>query len=203
MKRIFTLLLIIFNILSIQAQDELQDGMPLTKVYYQSFGMDSIPSGHLQNMKFERFQQHIQLSEDCMLSLPKDEYILKMNEQFVMTTQFLYGNPYQQKISSFTIKNCELQLIASSIFPYESEFYVSEKGEVIRSDFWEGYGKKLQFLDQNLEVKTTFEPFEEGFNELQILDKGEDWHLVLSATGSTSGNQLVTVDKATHSISKH
>lgn len=194
MKTFFTLLLIIFNISGIYAQD--------SKIHYQAFGMDSIESGHLQNMRFERFQQHIQLSDDCLLSLPKGESILKMSDHFVITTQFIYHNPYQQKLSYFSIENCELKLISSSIFPYESEFYVSEKGEVIRSDFWEGYGKKLQILDQNLEVKAMLEPFEGGFNELSVIEQGEFWKVTLSPNKADSENILFKIHKTSHSISK-
>lgn len=213
MKNIFTLLLICLLANSLSAQNESEDwtifgiiqkddGTTFAKRYNKHLRLDTIKSGPKAGITFGHLQEKVELSPDCSLLLPEDEYIWKWNEHFIISTQKIYEEPYQTRVTSYQIVGCELQLLGSRMVPMEHELHINDQGEILLSDMYMGYGRKLMLVDNKLQIKASYIPFEKGFTFLHAEDAGDHWWVILTEESKDPIAGLYKLDKASLALEK-
>jgi len=189
MKKPFLTLFLLLSLFVLSAQERHVDnqissfmsqytGSRPLKVTYQALEMDSVTAGWAAGLYFSHFQEKIEFQDGCELLFPKDEKIAQVTDKYVFTQQQNY-NSSTRTLSKYLIRECDIQLESSKSFPFETEIMIGKDGSVLVTDCYMDYGKNIFVLDDQLEIRVQFSPFEQGFNELKVEENAESWILLI------------------------
>lgn len=213
MKSIFSFLLFLFSIAALSAQVDSAEWhiskamhqyerSELLTIKFQALEMDSVAEGWGVGLHYFHFREAIHFQDGCQLLFPKDEKVLQITDRYVFTETHKYEASVRI-LSKYVIQDCQFQLAARNLFPFDTEIFVGKEGDVLLTDCYMDFGQHLFVLDAQLEVQLKFRPFEQGFHEVIVEEEGDKWLILLKKDypRTPAETVLFTFDKQSNQFS--